>query len=317
MLRKISFILFLAYMLVLYLPCSLSASWNLGLDIDARMWISDNFESEIYVAGVSLRRIISDPLGDRIILFFLAEGYDNLTEWMLHEIYAQYKGPMGRYNVTLGRFGIPYGLNIDFTTSRFLYDDPGKDILGINMDSGVMVHGFTGNIDYGLSMTQGYGAHGTPDFPGKLLITGRLGYIQGDFEDIRMGISFAAGRKNAKGHMEHDHHHSGSEKIMLLAFDITYDPGHWNTRFEFQFGEKDNDYIAGVFGMLDYALGPRFDLNLSGKAYWSHEHNSACGFIGASYLGSWFTFRGGYIYETRHRDHSIAFQIYRLFSFPF
>lgn len=304
-------------MYLLILPVSLFASWNLGLDLDARMSISEEFEAEIHVAGISLRKIISDSVGDRMIFFVLAEGYDNLTEWMLHEIYAQYKGPLGRYNITFGRFGIPYGLNVDFTTSRFLYDDLSKDILGISMDSGIMIHGITGYFDYGLALTQGYGAHGTPDFPGEILLTGRLGYTQGEFDDIRMGISFALGKKDNKGHMDHHHSHSDSEKVMLLAFDATYEPGHWNTRFELQIGEIDDSFTTGAFGMLDYALGPRLDLNLAGKAYRVHGINAGHGYIGASYLGSWFTFRGGYTYETKDQNHIISFQIYRLFSFPF
>ncbi len=296
-----------------------SASWNLGMDVDARMAITDfdEVDAGIHVVGASLRKIITDSTGDRLILFALVEAHDDFSDWMLHEIYAQYKGPMGRWNITAGRFSVPYGLNTDYTTSRSMFDDLYPVTLGMAMDSGLMLSGVVRDIDYGVAVTQGHGAHGTPDFPGETFGTARLGYTFGDAGEYRFGISAATGRTHSKHHPDHKHHEPHTIKRSFAAIDATIEPGHWIARLELQAGEINDQSVIGGFGMMDYALLPRLDLNLAGRAIRTDGHTSGYAYVGASYRSAWFTFRGGYTYDTKHKDHILSFQIYRMFSIPF
>lgn len=309
---------FVLLILVLITGFRAGASWNLSADADIRATVDDpnDIEVKLHVVGVSLRKVLSDSMGDRFIFFGLLEGHDNMSDWMVHELYATYKGPMGRWNITAGRFGLPFGLITGYTTSRVLYDSLYSQTIGMDIDNGVKVTGVIGNIDYGLAATLGQGPHDTPELPGENLVSGRIGYTLGDSGELRFGVSGAAGRTRMAQHtgIPHMRH-----EPQLVAFDVTYEPGHWITRMEFQVGEIDNRRILGGFGMLDYALFPRWNMNAAAKIAYSEGSASGYGYIGAEYAGSRFMFRGGYTYDYSKdcEEHVLSFQIYRLFSYPF
>ena len=63
---------------------------------------------------------------------------------MIHELYFKYKGPMGLWNITAGRIGIPYGLLTYFSTSRLLFESSIEQILGFDADNGITVSGVKG-----------------------------------------------------------------------------------------------------------------------------------------------------------------------------
>jgi hypothetical protein len=294
------------------------ASWNLSADGDVRITADDHndIELKLYAAGISLRKVLSDSMGDRFIFFGLLEGHDNLSDLMLHELYATYKGPMGKWNVTAGRFGLPFGLITNYTTSRVMYDSLYPQILRMEIDNGVKVTGVIGDVDYGLSVTLGQGPHDAPELPGENLVSGRIGLTRGDSGEISFGVSSAAGRTRMT-------HHTGiphmRHKLLLVAFDVTYEPGHWITRMEFQAGEINNRNVFGGFGMIDYAVFPRWNMNAAANIAYSDRSTSGYGYIGAEYTGSMFTFRGGYKYDYSNdqEGHVLSFQIYRLVSYLF
>jgi len=95
----------------LTLPAEAVASWNLSADVDARYrWEDrDDYEANLHRVGASVRKTFADDRGDRFILFALVEAEDDFDEIIAHEFYGQYKGPLGAWSLTTGRFGLPGG----------------------------------------------------------------------------------------------------------------------------------------------------------------------------------------------------------------
>lgn len=290
------------------------ASWNLSMDLDARLTDRDREDArgEINILGLSLRKTISDDDGDRLILFALFEARDDFTERMLHEVYARYKGPMGKWNVTFGRFGLPFGLLPGFTTSRLQYESLTPVLIDMDVDSGAMVSGVLGDFDYGIAVTQGYGGHLTPEFEGPEVVSGRLGVTVGDSGDFQLGVSALSG-KVYSAHME-DHR----IEHRIVSLDMTVGSGRWNSRMEIQTGEIDDRSISGAFAMIDYAILPNWDLTVAGRFTHHNQMNEGYGHVGLAYRAPWFTVRGGYTYDHSEIDDSIvSIQIYRMLAIPF
>jgi hypothetical protein len=89
-----------------------SCSWNFSADADLRgRWSSaEKLSAEVHAVGLSIRKSFADNSGDRFIISGLFEAEKNFSEFMIHELYLRFKGPMGLWNITAGRIGIPYGL---------------------------------------------------------------------------------------------------------------------------------------------------------------------------------------------------------------
>ncbi|MEZ4550364.1 MAG: hypothetical protein R2874_07785 [Desulfobacterales bacterium] len=74
----------------------------------------ENSEANVHLIGASVRKTFADGHGDRFIFFGLVEAADNFNEVMAHELYGQYKGPMGAWNVTAGQLTYPGDCCPDF-----------------------------------------------------------------------------------------------------------------------------------------------------------------------------------------------------------
>ena len=321
-LTRIKLWLIAAFVLAAQMPMPGWASLNLSMDGDARYrWAEgEGARAYLHLVGASVRKVFSDDRGDRFTLFGLVEAEDNLSEVMLHEVYGQYKGPLGAWNITVGRFGVPWGLLPGFSATRLLYDMPHDALLGMDVDSGIKVSGVVGAFDYALSLTQGYGPHHTPRDMGHGLGVARLGFTPGDTEEFSLGVSAAWGESvTAHGHgarMVTD----GDEAVQraLAGLDATLYWGRWLGRMELSTGRVDHRAITTLFTAVDYALLPRLDLNLAVNAQWHGSAYHDTLFAGFTGKLKWFNIRGGYRYaghdETRHE---VMLQLYRLFSFSF
>ena len=308
---------------VLMISTPVRAVWNLSVDGDARSRFgsSEDHEMDIHLAGVSVRKTFSDHLGDRFTIFGLMEAEDNFSEVMLHEGYGQYKGPLGAWNITAGRFGLPWGLLPGFSASRLLYDTPHDRLLGMDVDSGIKVSGVLGALDYGLSITQGYGPHHTPHDRGYGLGVARIGFTPGYTEEFSVGASAAWGRSvvahdndNHAGMMDED----DAVLRALAGLDATLYLGRWLGRIEIGAGRVDHANMATAFTAVDFALLPKIDLNFSVNVVrYESEHQDEW-FVGFTGKPTWFTLRGGYRYAGYNKpQHEVILQIYRLFSFAF
>ncbi|MCD4655312.1 hypothetical protein K8T06_15435 [bacterium] len=290
------------------------ASGTFAMEGDARgTWIQgDDPTAELQVIAVSIRKILADQAGDRWMLSSLVEFHEDLTEVMIHDAYVRYKGPMGRWNVTVGRFQLPFGMLSGFSTSQLLYNSLTDSTVGIHSDGGILVSGVLGDLDYGLAATQGLGVHENPALESMDLLSGRVGWTFGDIGETTAGVSIMFGET-------HDVHSETSVERRIIAMDGTALLGLWITRWEFQTGTLNNKSLAGAFVTTDYGVLPRLDL--TGAVRVQHYDSETTGtiYLGLGYRSPWLMMRGGYTYDYSETDdiHGVSIQLYRLISLPF
>jgi len=302
----------LALLFVYTIHTCVNALWNFNLETDLRYLFSDfeTHEVGIYSIGGSVRKTFSDNSGDRLTLFTLFEAKDNFRDFMIHELHMLYKGPMGIWKITGGRFGLPYGLLSSFSTSRLLYNSAISNTLGFDVDNGLMLSGLFGMFDYGVALTQGYGPHHTPKFPGHGLLTTRLGIVFGDALEYSVGLSAIAGKTQST------HHEDGIDTKYIGGIDATALLGQTAIRLEFSGGQINRGLFAAAFASVDYALLSKLDITAAINLSIRNQIKSDSWFIGFSFRPGWFTLRGGYTYEYFNKpDHRFSFQLYHLFSY--
>jgi hypothetical protein len=335
--------LWLGVILAVVPVCEVGASWNLSCDVDARYRIANGRspDANLNLFGASLRRTFADARGDRLVFFALFEAEDDFNEDSMHEIYLQYKGPMGAWNVTAGRFGLPWGLLPGFSARRLLYDTAHDRLLGMDVDSGVMLSGVRGVLDYGLSLTRGYGPENSVDAGSHGIVIGRIGLTPGDTEEYVVGLSVAWGRsvtahgpehsvertvrrggRGTAAHLVGGHAPGGMSDPdralhrTLAGLDGTLYLGRWLLRSELAAGRVDERSISACFIAADYALRPALDLNLAVNLVQHGSDTMNEWFAGLSGRLPWCILRGGYRYVEYGRSrHQFTLQVYRLFSF--
>lgn len=303
--------------MILLAPSVGMATGTVSLEGDARgHWHNDDDPSaDIHVFAISARKTLADSRGDRWMFSGMVEFEDDFKEISIHEAYARYKGPMGRWNITVGRFQLPFSLLSGFSTSRLLYESLNSYSAGVHADGGIMVSGVLGDLDYALAATQGLGVHDDPEMESLELVTGRLGWTFGDSGDYSAGVSLLAGETSMHGMM----HGSSTVDRIVVGLDATAYLGLWLTRWELQTGTIDDESFVGGFVMTDYSVLPRIDL--TGAARFMHTQHETTGslFAGLSYRSPWCMIRGGYTYDNSEEDnrHGVTIQLYRLVSWPF
>lgn len=294
---------------LLLAPAGARGAGNLSLEADGRLRLAEAGErdAQLRLLGLSLRRTFADRRGDRLDLFALARAEHDLSETNLHELYARYKGPLGSWNLTAGRFRLPFGLMQGFDPATLLYDTPHMELLGMDSDIGLMLSGLAGPLDYAVSVTQGYG-HRTPGFPGHGIAMVRLGIMPGETEEISIGISGAYGRT------ESGHGGDGTVERGIAGADATLYLGRWLCRLEADAGTVGGRRIVAGFAGLDYALLPALDLTLSADIVRLGSATTDAWFAGVGFRPGWLTIRGGYRYVGSNDSHEFMVQGYYLFS---
>lgn len=223
-------------------------------------------EFELYVAGISLRKVFADKMGDRIILFLLAETMHNFDETMIDQGYFQYKGPLGKWNIILGRYRLPYGLLSNYSTERLLITTVENETIGFSSDNGLQLSGTIKNFDYAISLSQGVGqVFRQIDIDNNGMISFRVGYQGIDFEDFRIGLSGLIGKiiQEAPNDVLNK---------KLLGVDIIKYSGPLVFRSEFSLGKEAEKNLLGVFSGIDYAMLSKIDLN-TGYALVKNDEN--------------------------------------------
>lgn len=85
---------------------------------------SDNTEHlRLEGAFLNLRKVWSDDLGDRWIGVAQADFDDNFQRIRPYQLYLQYKGPLGKWNIRGGHFLLPFGLLATFRCKIVLLED--------------------------------------------------------------------------------------------------------------------------------------------------------------------------------------------------
>ncbi|MFQ3675039.1 MAG: hypothetical protein SNJ64_00670 [Endomicrobiia bacterium] len=236
------------------------ANLLLTTDFDGRYkYVSfDESELHLHAIGVSLRKTFADKLGDRLTLFLLAETMHNFKKTMIDQGYVQYKGPLGKWNITLGRYRLPFGLLPDYSTNRLLITTVESETIGLSSDNGLQLSGTIKDFDYAISLSQGIGQKfKSIDKDKNGLVSFRLGYQGVDFEDFKVGISGLFGKI-----ISDENNDSSVLNKKLLSIDLTKYSGRRVFRGEFSFGEENDEKLLGIFLGSDYALFPKTDINL-------------------------------------------------------
>lgn len=254
---RIHGLLFIPF-LTLFINQSKATTFVTG-DIDLR-YRDFNFkrgELELHAVSFSLRKTFADKFGDRMILFLLVEAMHNFKEGIIDQAYLQYKGPLGKWNITLGRYRLPYGLLPNYSTERLLITTIEDETIGICSDNGLQLSGVIGDFDYAISLSQGVGQAFKPiNIGNQGLISFRVGYQGVDFEALGIGLSGLLGKIAPRIDNE--------DRILnkrLLGVDLIKYWGQLALRGELSFGEESGKMLLGIFSGADYMILPKVDLN--------------------------------------------------------
>lgn len=272
--------------LILTLPTLCSAgSSQLSGGADGRFTNTDADKNRVELEGLFLnfRHVFSDEKGDRLIVVGQLDIDNNFEDMRSYQTYLQYKGPLGRWNIRVGHYILPFGLLSDYDTERLVLQSFELLSLGIKLDTGINVLGFIGAFDYAISISQGVGRNRLADADENKLVTGRISW-QG--EDMRIGLSTLIGRVLVDEDSSlRDEAGSSSIYEKRLGLDIAKYVGPLVLRGELLIGEDENNTVGGGLLLAGYALSPKLEINLK-YAHWQKDGNR-------NFIGAGFTFSMG------------------------
>jgi len=228
------------------------------------------------MVGLGLRKTVSDKKGDRVQLFLKTEAEDNFEEINLSQLYAKYKGPMGKWNFTLGRSLIPFGLITEYDSEFLILETMEKNTLGLKTTDGLKLSGFWKNIDYELLASMGKWSEHSIKVSEDRMISARVSHQGYDLEAWQLGFSFLRGE------------FAGIDKS-LASLDITKFQGLLVSRNEFVVGREAGKNLYSLFAGIDYSLLPAVDLNLA-YTYFRTEQTENSAFLGFSYNTPFYGF---------------------------
>jgi len=263
-------------------------------------------KASINAVGLGLKKIISDKKGDRLQLFLKTEAEDNFKEINLSQIYAKYKGPMGKWNLTLGRSLIPFGLITDFDSEFLILKTLEKETIGFKTTDGLKLSGFWKQIDYEMQVSPGKWSEHSNKISEDMMIALKLSYKGYDVEDWQLGFSLLSGE------------FADIDKS-LASVDIIKFKGVLVNRNEFVVGKEAEEYLYSVFSGIDYSVLPAVDMNIA-YTFFKTEFTENTALSGFSYntpfygfvlrMGNKYTFKN----NTGEDKNEIFIQIYNRFS---
>jgi hypothetical protein len=233
---------------------------------------------EVSLEGLflNLRKVWSDETGDRWIGVAQVDFDDNFERIQPYQIYLQYKGPLGKWNVRAGHFLLPIGLLATYDTERLVLQALERLSLGIRHDTGAEVFGRFGDWDYAVAVTDGLGTERLFDSRANPVLTARTAYVQDDWQ---VGLSALLGRVLIN---EREFGEEGIVAERRLSLDLTKSLGAWTVRGEVIFGSDDEQVVVGGVLLMDYAITPKLELN-SRSAWWHKDGDRQFVGLGISY----------------------------------
>jgi hypothetical protein len=262
--------------------------------------------TSVNIVGLGLKQIISDDKGDRLQLFLKTEAEDNFKEINLSQLYAKYKGPMGKWNLTLGRSIIPFGLITDYDSEFLILKTQEKKTIGFKTTDGLKLSGFWKQIDYEIQLSPGKWSEHSNKISEDKMASLKLSHKGYDVEDWQLGFSVLAGE------------FADVEKS-LASVDITKFKGLLVSRNEFVIGREADEYLYSLFAGIDYSVLPSVDMNMA-YTFLKTEYKEHTAFLGFSYNTPFYGFvlRAGNKYtfkdNTGEDTNEIFIQIYNRFS---
>ena len=249
--------------------------------VDLRALFPEGYERALVLQGLFLnaRRVFRDDLGDRWIVVAQGDADSNFTEVRPYQLYLQYKGPLGRWNVRAGHYVVPFGLLAEYDTERFVLDAVEEENIGLKLDTGIEALGYAGAWDWATSVSAGAGRRWPSEGEGTYLLTARAG--RGS-DEWKMGYSVLLGTVRT-GDGFHDPGATVRERKMAL--DLTHLGGRWTARAEVSPGTEDGRWVASAVALPSFAVRSWLDIDgryaLAARSETRHE------------LGIGATFRAG------------------------
>jgi len=233
--------------------------------------ITDFEESKfsLYKIGVGIKKNISDDKGDRFQFFLRAEAEENFSENKIAQLYAKYKGPMGRWNFTFGRSFIPFGLLTDYDSEMLIIKTQEHKTIGYRTSDGLKFSGFWRSIDYELFLGLNNWEKNLSYASADKMAGFKISYKGYDPEDLKIGLSFLAGELS-----------DGSK--LLAGIDITKYHNLLVGRAEIAAGKEADKNLLSVFTGIDYGIFPSVDLNLA-YTYFKSDFDENAVFCGFTY----------------------------------
>lgn len=301
-----------------------ASSWAEGLQlsggVDGR-YTHENHpqQDEVELKGLflNLRQVWADETGDRWIGVAQADFDHNFEDIRPYQVYLQYKGPLGKWNVRAGHYLLPFGLLATYDTERFVLQGFEDTSLGIRKDTGAQFLGHSGDWDYAVSVSDGLSDIRFADSRANPVLTARLAYVKDDWQ---IGLSTLIGRPWARFEPlvgEEDTSASFTQE-RRAAFDATKSFGPLTVRAEAGGGTDNGRGVWGGVVLADYALLPKLDLNTR-YAYWHRDGDSQSVGLGLSYnvwRGLFLRVADNYEFGKREQN-ALTTQVYFEFTHRF
>ena len=267
------------------------------------------YRAQLTGAFLNLRKVWSNEFGDRWIGVAQADFDDNFGRVRPYQIYLQYKGPLGKWNVRAGHYLLPFGLLATYDTERLILQGLEKTSLGIRKDTGVEAFGRYRSWDYAISVTDGLSDVRFVDSRANPIITGRVAYVQGN---AQIGFSTLVGRVLLDPEFGFTRPDAREKR---LAVDATKAFGPLTVRAEGVGGTNNGRRVGGGILLGDYALTPKLELHAR-YAYWNTEKTGHGPGFGLTYqLRHGLFLRTAGTYQSRRNDHyGFTVQLYYEFS---
>jgi hypothetical protein len=270
---------------------------------------STDYAFSLEKASLGIKEVFSDEKGDRVLFFAKLEAEDGFNETHIDQLYTKYKGPMGRWNIALGRSRIPFGLLSDYDAEMLLLETQEEKTIGYRSDDGIHLSGFWKSMDYELLVSTGKWFKNEDKDDKDEMLSFKSSFKGEDIEDFQLGFSFFLGELQ------------GIDKE-LFAIDVTKYHGLLVSRNEVVVGKQNEENLLSVFSGLDYTLAPSLDLNVA-YSYYDATYQEASAFLGLSYHSPWYglVFRTGnthyFKHSTKENQNEFLIQIYKSYSHYF
>ncbi len=285
--------------------------------LDVRAWHSSEPRgSDAELAGLFLnaRQVWSDAAGDRWIGVAQVDADHNFDDVRPYQVYLQYKGPLGKWNVRVGHYLLPFGLLAQQDTERLLLTGIEDTNLGMRKDIGVQFLGRAGEWDYAASVSSGASGIRFIDSRADPVASVRVAVVR---EDWQVGVSGLAGRPWARFAPLIGEGAAAArftrERRVAIDFLKTWD--RLTLRAEAAGGTDDGDAVWGGAVFADYVLLPRLELN-SRYVHWRRTATADALGVGVTFdAGRGWFLRVAHHHEFGDRDRNLFVgQIYYEFS---
>ncbi len=270
--------------------------------------VADSHEASLDGAFLNLRQVWSDDAGDRWIGVAQVDFDHNFEDISPYQVYLQYKGPLGRWNIRAGHYLLPFGLLATYDTERLLLQGIEEESVGLRKDTGAEVLGFVGDWDYAVSVSDGLGDSHLWDSRASPVLAGRIARVSDEWQ---IGLS------TLLGHVLQDRESGGAGETTeeyLAAIDATVFRGPATIRTELTGGAKDGEGVLGGVLLADYALMPKLEVNTRYAMWDENGLQQSAGLGLTARVLPWCYLRIADEYEFEEDENVFTAQIYMEFS---